>query len=781
MSFVSLTTLALAGMPGPACTLDLTEAVIVARGDAAPPAERTAALVLAEEVEKRTGLRWPVQQEWPSRGAAIAVIAGDGAALHGREVPARARTSKHEGYGIATDAADPARPVLWIVGADPRGALFGVGRLLRGIECRAGAAVLPAPIELATAPAYPIRGHQLGFRATANSYDAWDLAQYEQYIRELAFFGVNCIENIPLQDSSSPVMKVSREAVNRGLGEICNRYDLDYWVWTPATFDLADEARRAAFLDENEAFYADCPRLDAVFFPGGDPGSNHPKDVMPFLDALAERLARHHPDARIWISLQGFDAERVDCFYDWIDAHRPEWMGGVVAGPSSPPIPETRARLPERYGLRHYPDITHTVRCQYPTPWWDPAFSFTLGREPANPEPIRYARVHNHFAPYTDGFLTYSDGIHDDVNKVVWSVRGWDPAADVRGILIEYARVFFGPDAAEAAADGILALERNWAGPLAENGGVDAALALWQGLERENPSLAGNWRWQLCLLRAYYDTYTRHRLLYETQLEREADEALIAAAERGAAASGRQALAILARADGAPCRPELRERIDALCAALFDSIGLQTSVERYHASGAERGAVLDFVDHPLNNRWWLEDEIGKALAMDNEAERVARLTALGAWEDAGPGGYYDDIGNVARSPRVLHGEGLDTDPNMERNPNPGCMWWDGGRSRTRHSWITYMDWPLGLRYEGLDPGAAYLVRTTGYRDCLLRVNGERIAPSVNGTGIGEIKEFPVPKHLYRDGVILLTFDQPHEPGLNWRVTSRLTEVWLIRR
>ena len=31
-----------------------------------------------------------------------------------------------------------------------------------------------------------------------------------------------------------------------------------------------------------------------------------------------------------------------------------------------------RAAVPERYGVRSYPDITHTVRCQHPVPDWDP-------------------------------------------------------------------------------------------------------------------------------------------------------------------------------------------------------------------------------------------------------------------------------------------------------------------------------------------------------------------------------------------------------------------------
>ena len=765
---------------GGADRIDLTSATIVVPGNTAPLAEQTAATVLAEETEKRAGIRWPISTDWPSAGSVIVVTSGSDRTLHGKAVPDRLLTTKPEGYAIATDVSDSGQPVIWIVGADPRGTLYGVGCLLRNLHWTTDSVCLVEPLKVITTPAYTIRGHQLGYRNTANSYDAWDEKQYEQYIRELAIFGANCIENIPLT-GPSPHMRVPPREMNRELSSICDRYDMDFWVWTPAMFDLNDTERRTALLDEHEKFYRECPRLDAVFFPGGDPGSNDPKLVMPFLEDLSVRLAQHHASARIWISLQGFNPEQVDYFYDWLTEREPAWLGGVVAGPSSPPIPATRARLPKRYGLRHYPDITHTVRCQYPVPWWDPAFAFTLGREPINPQPLYYRVIHSAFAPYTDGFLTYSDGIHDDVNKTVWSALGWDPEADIRNVIIEYCRLFFRPGIAEEAADGIFALERNWEGPLATNGGVDATLALWQQLETKAPELRDNWRWQCCLLRAYYDAYTRHRLIYETELEQQAYVALAEAETIGAEVAMENALSILEQADAKPIRVEWRAQIVQLCDDLFHSIGLQTSVAKYQASGAERGAVLDYLDFPLNDRWWLEDEIAKARALPGEESKRANLIRLHTWEEPEPGSFYDDIGNVSKSPHVIRGEGINTDPNMERNPNPDFMWWDDGKRRVRQSWVSKMDWPIGLRYEALDPEADYVVRTTGYGQCLLRVNGILVQPTVDQKDIGEIKEFPVPRELYRDGTLLLTFDVPYEPDLNWRVQSRLSELWLLKR
>ena len=249
----------------------------------------------------------------------------------------------------------------------------------------------------------------------------------------------------------------------------------------------------------------------------------------------------------------------------------------------------------------------------------------------------------------------------------------------MRDILVEYARFFFAPDVAEAAADGILALEKNWIGSLRDNGGVEATLALWEGLEKRAPRLEGNWRWQMCLVRAVYDAYTRHRLIYESALEEEANAKLAEAPARGSRAAMDAATAVLRRAETDRVRPDLRRRIDELCEALFRSIGLQTSMPRYKASGAERGCILDFVDHPLNSRWWLEDEFAAIGKLPSEPEKLARLELLRTWEHPGPGSFYDDVGNLAKSPHVIVGD--ITHPRAEHGPDadPGGALVGGGQ------------------------------------------------------------------------------------------------------
>ncbi|MDZ4861139.1 MAG: hypothetical protein SGI88_19375 [Candidatus Hydrogenedentes bacterium] len=678
----------------------------------------------------------------------------------------------------------------YVTASTRRGLLFGAGKFLRLLELGQNTISAPANLFLHSSPVYTIRGHQLGYRHAANSWDAWSVEQFDLYIRELALFGANAIENIPFQDDrTSPLMKVPRDEMNLAMSGICDKYDLDYWVWTPADFDLKDEKIRAEHLAKHEALYKACPRLDAVFFPGGDPGDNDPNLVMPFLEDVAKLLHKHHPKAGMWMSLQGFNKAQVDYFYEYINHEQPKWFAGVVSGPSSPPIDATRRRLLPQYKHRHYPDITHCVRAQYPVAWWDPAFGMTLGRECINPRPVHTAALHNFFADQTDGFLSYSDGVHDDVNKQIWTMRSWDPDMPVRDMLIEYSRFFFGADVAEDAADGILALEKNWEGAVADNGGIDATLALWERLDSQAPELRGNWRWQMCQLRAVYDAYVRHRSIYEAGLEGEAYAKILEIEEHAGWFDQRadvpsdamdRALAILKRAESQLVKPEWRARIESLCADLFESVQLQTSVPKYTASGTERGAVLDVVDRPLNNRWWLEDEFTKVRALPTPEAQTARLREIATWENPGPGQYYDDVGNVAKSTHIVRGETTFTDPLHLRNPNPDHIWKDNGLQRDRISWLTYMDWPIAARYEHLDANTGYVIEITGQGEALTFVDGQRVQQTSGGTTPAEVKKFLVPRELSADGTIVVTWERPNEEHLNWRQRSRINEIRLVK-
>jgi hypothetical protein len=101
-------------------------------------------------------------------------------------------------------------------------------------------------------------------------------------------------------------------------------------------------------------------------------------------------------------------------------------------------------------------------------------------------------------------------------------------------------------------------------------------------------------------------------------------------------------------------------------------------------------------------------------------------------------------------------------------------------SRKRLSTQLFQNFPK-LDYPDLDPNGRYTIRIAGFGDALLRVDGERIAPTIYNKGFEEFKEFPLNQKYVSDGKIEVTFDQPEESHLNWRQQSKVCNIWLLKR
>ncbi len=751
--------------------LDLSDAMILISPSIESPVYESAVEILTEEIQKRTSLQLKTGDAWNNQ-TIIALVLSTDENLFGENIPHRTGDDlpefKAEGYRIFHENKN-GKDILWISGGDARGVLYGIGKLLRKAEMQDQKITIAGKMDICTSPEYALRGHQFGYRNTANSWDSWTVEQFDQHFREQVIFGANSFENIPFQDpGSSPHFKVNPQEMEIHLSNICKKYDADYWVWTPAPHDLTIENAHQEGLDEQEAFFAACPRLDGLFVPGGDPGENHPSELMPYLKDLSTILHKYHPDAGIWVSLQGFNKEKVEHFFQYLEDNDPDWLRGIIYGPSSPPIDLERELLPEKYMHRSYPDITHTVRCSYPVERWDQAFALTLGREACNPQPFFYSKIHNRDAVYTDGFISYSDGTHDDVNKVVWSQLGWDSKREVRNIIVEYCRFFFGSNVAEESADGILALEQNWVGALLGNKVIGETLTAWKKMEMENPQLAKNWRWQQLVMRAYYDVYIQNRLTYEKNLEIEAYAILAKASTIGADVAMDEALNHIQKADREKVSQGLKQKVFQYAEDLFQSVGAQTSVPKYNARGYERGAVLDFIDYPLNNRWWLEDEFKNISMFKSEEEKLAKLEFIRNYEFPGEGSFYDNISS-ADAKHVIS----ETDDAID------YLWENNGLSRKRLSTQLFQFRPE-LEYNELDSNTDYLIRVSGYGEALLRANGERLKATKYEKGYEQFKEFPLPKELIKEGNLKITFDKPDEEHLNWRKQSRVTDVWILK-
>jgi hypothetical protein len=736
----------------------------------------------------------PLADTWPGAGQPVIAVA---TFPHLREIGGPSTLAKQaappqtpEGYTLTLEH-EP-RSIV-VCGSDERGVLYGVGRLLRKMEMRPASLQIPAGLRISTAPKFPLRGFQLGYRPKVNAYDAWSPAQFDQYIRELALFGANSIEILPPRTDdqrTSPLMKIPPLEMMVKLSEIIDSYGLDVWVWYPNMGkDYTSEAGIHVELAEREDIFRRLKRVDHVLVPGGDPGNLHPDVFFPWMDRMAKVLQKYHSRAKIWVSPQAFDPtkEWLDSFYRHVN-QKPAWLGGVAFAPwIATPLPEMRAIVDKDIPIRNYADITHNVDCQYPVPNWDLAFALTLHRECYNPRPVAMKTIHNRFANETCGSLCYSEGINDDVNKFVWADQDWDPATPAIETLCDYSRLFISPDSGDDVAQGFLALEKNWEGPLAVNGQVDVTLAQWHRMEQlAGPAMREQYRFQMGLLRAYYDAYVKRRLIHETELEAEARDALRLEASQGAFAAMEKAESILRRAQTEPVAVDYRSKCESLAASLFARIGSQLSVKRYGAQNRTRGAFMDGIDEPLNNVAWLSSEFRRIRDLPDEPARVAAIDQVLNRTNPGPGGFYDSLGAPGSEGRIVNSVPWKEDPGTLKSPRI-TFYYEIDRADDRDiplAWKKQADalygTPLRLAYDHLDPQATYSVRASysgrTSRRMILMANDHFLISDQIQSRKPTVQEFAIPHEATANGHL----------ELEWRAAEgerscEVAEVWLIKQ
>jgi hypothetical protein len=807
------------GHPAKPREIDLKDAVVVAP-ESLSSRQQKAVHLLVEEVEKRTELRWPIVHHLDA-GTRPAIVVGSDQALKqaGTGVPRALlpegkKPSGSEGYRLRTTNSSGST-VVTVSGVGERGVLFGVGGLLRSLRMSKRRVSLSGPLDITTSPKYMLRGHQLGYRPKTNAYDGWSVRMWDQYFRDLAVFGTNAVELIPPRSDDqpdSPHFPLPPMQMMVEMSRLADEYGLDVWIWYPAMDKdySSPETVEFAIREWGEVFKA-LPRVDAVMVPGGDPGHTEPKVMMALLEKQTQNLRRYHPQAEMWMSPQSFDEAWMKEFFEIVD-RQPAWLSGVVYGPQMRiDVSTLRQRLPERYPIRLYPDITHSVECQFPVPDWDLAYALTEGREVINPRPLDYADIFHVQAPYSIGFLSYSEGCNDDVNKILWSSLGWDPERSIIEILREYSGYFISDRLRDGFAQGILSLQGNWRGPLLSNENVSTTLAQFRGMEGSAPPAElENWRFQMGLYRAYYDAFVRKRLVTETHAEERAlavlgeirrvgarPNPLDVGAETIEPTSGISLVELVDRAEKCLDEPfndfsaqDLRTRILELGEALFQSIHMQLAVERYQAEAVSRAANLDTLDVPLNDAPWLKQQFAEIRKLTSYNAKYKAILEILDRTDPGPGGFYDNLGDLSRQTHLVRGPGAIRDPEFRHSAQVGRGYPEWSRVPIPMAWKCWaeslFDAPLQVQYQGLDPSAQYKVRAVYSGDAprlKIRLDCNEkytIHPLIKKPWPPRPLEFDVPREATATGNLTLTWHREAGLGHNGR-GCQVAEVWLIRK
>jgi hypothetical protein len=354
--------------------------------------------------------------------------------------------------------------------------------------------------------------------------------------------------------------------------------------------------------------------------------------------------------------------------------------------------------------------------------------------------------------------------------------------------LRDYCRLFISPDWSDDLAQGFLALEKNWVGPLAVNRQVDVTLEQWRQLEQHaGPRVRNCYRFQMGLLRAYYDAYVKRRLIRETELEAKALNLLrTVPASQGVVAALAAAETCLQDAQAEPVAADYKRRCETLADSLFEKIGSQTSVKKHGAQSRTRGAFMDGIDEPLNNLAWLRAQFGLVRELSDEPARLKAVEQILNRTNPGPGGFYDSLGEPGSERRIVNTVKWADDPGTLKSPRI-TFYYVVDRPQDREiplAWkkqaCTLYGVPLRLTYDNLDPTAAYSVRATysGRESKLMRLvaNDRYVVAERIESRTAPVQEFPIPPEATAGGHLELSWSCG--PGQR---STEVAEVWLIKQ
>jgi hypothetical protein len=465
-----------------------------------------------------------------------------------------------EGYSIAW--ADDAQRSAWrIIGNDERGLLYGVGKFLRGCQFEGDAGAWRYVGEEGTwRPKLVVRGMYFATHFHNFYHDA-PLAEVESYVEDLALWGCNALSvwydmhhYAGIQDPAAQAMIARLRAVIKaanavgigaGLTTLSNEayhtspkplraepfphhYHVEICPSKPEGLALILKWRQEML----EAF-ADL-EIEYFWIWPYDQGGCKCADCKPWggngfvrnAEAVGSLVRRLLPRAKIVVSTWEFGYWDGDLeweqFYAALKA-KPGWVDYIMAeGHGDFPPYILKHGAPPHFPMLNFPEISMSGM----GPW---------GGFGANLQTQRLQKVWATCRGMLAGGFPYSEGIFEDLNKVVCLQLYWDPDRSVGDIVREYAAAEFSPAVMDDVAKAVILLEDNmshglaptdrlsdWRRKTLEGAGAaedacvlyslnkvrnpEEPLKLLDAAGRRMPALArASWRWRMLWLRAALD------------------------------------------------------------------------------------------------------------------------------------------------------------------------------------------------------------------------------------------------------------------------------------
>jgi hypothetical protein len=554
---------------------------------------------------------------------------------------------------------------------------------------------------------------------------------------------------------------------------------------------------------------------------------------------IAALLHKYHPGTLVMATQQKLDNEGDKAIFDYLNEQPRDWLYALAYGPGSNAMTwqpgrrqthrmdlfeypafgptdrylrEIIHQLPPQQTLTCFTDVTHWVYSQFglvnwkPYPDWrgdlpphwgyevyekgpDPSLALVYDRRTFHARPRHYYQVFQNIMRYTEGDMTYSEGHHDHFNQWMWQRLLWNPHRSVEDLVNEYARLFFGPEAAPLMAEAIFQLEINLSAPLDTNPGIDRLYLLVREAGWKMPAwrMERSYLWRQYMQKAALDKYIQLRLREQKArvlgVEKQVRPQIVTAAQEIPKELPASLLAEIQRDIETPEMKRLRAEAGRLGEESDTLYGV-------------RSEGFFNLDLDLVGLGWMDRELRKAREAASPKERAAILASLVNYEDPGEGGFYDDAGDPSRSPHLVHGW-----PYGAEDFSP-----ENRYTQNTCAYSLQEDEGVAFEYRDLDPAAHYRVRFTFVRPRFeeryaVRQTQKTQSVFADGTCLAQDVElpelvagqfeYPVPPEATHDGRLKISLKK--SPGVGegmnsdiqiWRNTggwgTLVSEVWLMK-
>lgn len=434
-----------------------------------------------------------------------------------------------------------------IIGNDERGVLYGIGKFLRTSRYDQGG-FTAGTWRGTSVPEKPVRGIYLATHFH-NFYESAPIAEVQQYVEDLALWGYNALlvwypmnifsgfddpAAVEYRDRLHAILNVARAiGLDAAYGEIANggystspdsiravkcinhgaQFEVDVCPSKPGGTEYV--LKNAAKLLQE---FADVKPKYYFIWPYDNGGCNcekcQPWGTNGFLRMarlMADQQRKFIPGSKTilgtwvfspseWLEIQKmFSVQHPE----WVNYMMNEWLNDGTRPVGSP------GEIPEL----GFPEITMLS--------WQP-----WGGYGAVPCPDRFQAEWRDRSRFLSGGFPYSEGIYDDINKVLFAQFYWQPDRPAVDILKEYIAFEYSPDVVDDITSAIGILEHNHN---SESHGVITPNLAYEILERnhkreeilqsaeeafmliqkseEKMTLQAQlaWRWRILALRALID------------------------------------------------------------------------------------------------------------------------------------------------------------------------------------------------------------------------------------------------------------------------------------